>query len=63
MIDLEAIRTLADIPAAQARARGQAVAVKYGDRETSFAELDAQSNRVANALLASGSRPATGFRC
>ncbi len=57
MIDLEAIRTLADIPAAQARARGQAVAVKYGDRETSFAELDAQSNRVANALLASGVAP------
>ncbi|MFN7031123.1 MAG: AMP-binding protein, partial [Sphingopyxis sp.] len=57
MIDLEAIRTLADIPAAQARARGQAVAVKYGDRETSFAALDAQSNRVANALLASGVAP------
>ncbi|WP_374525567.1 long-chain-fatty-acid--CoA ligase [Sphingopyxis sp.] len=57
MIDLEAIRTLADIPAAQARARGDAVAVKFGDRETSFAELDARSNRVANALIASGVVP------
>ena len=57
MIDLEAIRTLADIPAAQARARGDAVAVKFGDRETSFAELDAQSNRVAHALIASGVGP------
>src|SRR3546814_14150943 len=53
MIDLEAIRTLADIPAAQARRRGGAVAVKFGARETSFAELDARSNPVAPALLAS----------
>lgn len=57
MIDLEAIRTLADIPAAQARARGDAVAVKFGERETSFAALDAQSNRAAHALLASGVAP------
>ncbi len=54
MIDLDAIRTLADIPSAQARKRGDAVAVKFGTRETSFAELDARSNRVAHALIASG---------
>ncbi len=54
MIDLDAIRTLADIPAAQAQKRGDAVAVKFGERETSFKELDARSNRVANALIASG---------
>ncbi|WP_260582945.1 AMP-binding protein [Sphingopyxis sp. PET50] len=57
MIDLDAIRTLAHIPGAQARARGDAIAVKFGDRETSFADLDRQSNRVANALIASGIRP------
>ena len=57
MIDLDAIRTLAHIPGAQARARGAAIAVKYGDRETSFAELDRRSNRVANALLAAGIQP------
>ncbi|MGV1683646.1 long-chain-fatty-acid--CoA ligase [Sphingopyxis sp. NJF-3] len=57
MIDLDAIRTLADIPAAQARARGDAIAVKFGTRETSFAQLDARSNRVANALIASGVVP------
>ena len=51
MIDLEAIRTLADIPAAQARVRGQATAVKFGTRETSFAERDAHSNRVSHALF------------
>lgn len=57
MIDLESIRTLADIPAAQARVRGEAVAVKFGERETSFAELDARSNRVGQALIASGLAP------
>ena len=57
MIDLEAIRTLADIPAAQARARGQATAVKFGTRETSFSQLDARSNRVAHALIAAGVVP------
>ncbi|PKP98619.1 MAG: acyl-CoA synthetase, partial [Alphaproteobacteria bacterium HGW-Alphaproteobacteria-13] len=57
MIDLDAIRTLADIPAAQARTRGDVVAVKFGDSETSFAELDARSNHIANAMLASGVRP------
>ena len=57
MIDLDAIRTLADIPSAQARVRGQATAVKFEDRETSFAALDANSNRVANALVAAGIEP------
>ncbi len=57
MIDLEAIRMLADIPAAQAAARGDATAVKFGDRETSYAQLDAQSNRVARAMLSAGIAP------
>ncbi|WP_432770183.1 MAG: long-chain-fatty-acid--CoA ligase [Sphingopyxis sp.] len=57
MIDLDAIQTLADIPAAQARVRGEAVAVKFGARETSFAALDARSNRVARALIAAGVAP------
>lgn len=56
MIDLEAIRTLADIPTAQARRRGEAIAVKFGERETSYTALDARSNRIANALIASGIR-------
>jgi acyl-CoA synthetase (AMP-forming)/AMP-acid ligase II len=57
MIDLDAIGTLADIPTAQARARGDAIAVKFGDRETSFAELNVQSNRVANAMIAAEIEP------
>lgn len=54
MIDLEAIRMLADIPAAQAAVRGDTIAVKFGERETSYAQLDAQSNRVARAMQAAG---------
>ena len=57
MIDLDAIRTLAHIPGAQARVRGDAIAVKFGERETSFAALDARSNRVAHALIAAGIQP------
>ncbi len=57
MIDLDAIRTLADIPAAQARRQGEAVAIKFGDRETTFAALDARTNQVANALAAHGVHP------
>ncbi|WP_199554417.1 long-chain-fatty-acid--CoA ligase [Sandaracinobacteroides hominis] len=57
MIDLEAIRTLADIPAAHAARHGQDIAVKYGERETSFAELDATSNRIGNRLAAFGVKP------
>src|SRR3546814_19079406 len=37
--------------------RGGATAVKFGYRETSFAELDARSNRVAHALAASDIAP------
>lgn len=54
MIDLDAIRTLADIPAAQAKAQGGAIAVKFEGRETSFSELDLQSNRIGHAMLAAG---------
>ncbi len=52
MIDLEAIQLLADIPAAQAAKHGSAVAIRFGARETSFAELAALANRIANALHA-----------
>lgn len=57
MIDLEAIRILSDIPAAQAKARGDAVAIKFGDRETTYSALDAQANRVAHAMMAAGLKP------
>lgn len=52
MIDLDAIRTLADIPAAQARVQGSAIAIQYGDKETSFQQLSSASNRIGHALIA-----------
>lgn len=57
MIDLEAIRTLADIPAAHARTHGDATAIAFDGRDTSFAELHRRSNRVAHALIAAGIAP------
>ena len=50
MIDLDAIQMLADIPSAQAAKQGGALAIRFGERETSFAQLSAASNRIANAL-------------
>lgn len=57
MIDLDAIQTLADIPAAWTAKRGDKVAIKFGERETTFNALDRQSNRVAHALRAAGVSP------
>lgn len=54
MIDLSEIHTIADIPRVQARLRGNAVAMWFEGRETSFAALDARSNQVANGLMAAG---------
>ena len=54
MIDLEAIRLLADIPAAQAARQGAARAIRFEGRDTSYAELSAATNRIANALGAQG---------
>ena len=54
MIDLDAIETLADIPSAWSANRGNEVAIKFFDRETTYNQLDRQSNRVANALRAAG---------
>jgi len=54
MIDLEAIGCLADIPGAQARARGGDVAVLFEGRATTYAQLDAHSDHVARALIEAG---------
>ncbi len=50
-------RTLADLARLQARARGSAPAVLFRDRMLTFAALDAESSRVARALLAEGITP------
>jgi acyl-CoA synthetase (AMP-forming)/AMP-acid ligase II len=48
---------LADMVRALAKSRGRAIALEFEGRQTSFAEFDALTNRVANALIALGVRP------
>jgi acyl-CoA synthetase (AMP-forming)/AMP-acid ligase II len=46
--------TLGDVPRHHARMRGGQVALSFEGRETTFAALDANSNRAVAALLAEG---------
>jgi len=55
--DFEGLRTLADISRQQARRSGDRLATVYQDRTTTFAELDGNASRVANALIALGQQP------
>jgi acyl-CoA synthetase (AMP-forming)/AMP-acid ligase II len=48
---------LADMLRARAKSRGNAPAFEFEGRQTSFAELNINTNRVANALRAVGVRP------
>jgi long-chain acyl-CoA synthetase len=46
---------VADVVREVAAARPDHVAIRYGERELTYAELDERSNRLAQALLAAGS--------
>jgi fatty-acyl-CoA synthase len=48
---------LADIPRHQATLYGDATAMWFEGRETSFAEFDQRTNQVANGLIAAGVKP------
>jgi len=48
---------LADMLRARAKTRGNAIAFEFEGRQTSFAELDIKTNRVANGLRALGVKP------
>ena len=41
----------------RARSRGNALVYEFEGRQTSFAEFDIKTNRVANALIALGVKP------
>ena len=53
-VDFDQMPTLGDIARYHARERGEAVALTFEGRTTSFAAFDRNTNRVANALLAEG---------
>jgi acyl-CoA synthetase (AMP-forming)/AMP-acid ligase II len=50
----EEAANLADMVRTQAKSRGNSIAFEFEGRQTSFAELDIKTNRVANALRALG---------
>lgn len=52
--EFEHMATLGDIARHHGRVRANRVALRFEGRETSFAELDRNTNRVANALIAAG---------
>jgi fatty-acyl-CoA synthase len=51
------LANLADMVRDRARTRGNAVVYEFEGRQTSFAEFDTQTNRVARALIALGVKP------
>ena len=53
-VDYDAIPCLGDIARYHARHRAGRIAISFEHRETSWGDLDRASNRVANALTASG---------
>jgi acyl-CoA synthetase (AMP-forming)/AMP-acid ligase II len=48
---------LADLVRIRAKTRGNAIAFEFEGRQTSFAEFDIKTNRVANGLKAQGVKP------
>ena len=50
MSDFQEPANLADMLRARAKTRGDAIAFEFEGRQTSFAELDINTNRVANGL-------------
>ncbi len=56
MIDLEGVTCVADVGRVQALRRGNAAALTFEGRMTTFAEVDTMASRFANALIASGVR-------
>lgn len=57
MIDMSGVGRLADVPRVQARVRPQEIALVAEGRQTSFAEFDLLTNRVADRLLTAGLQP------
>ena len=51
------LTNLADMVRDRARTLGNAPAYEFEGRQTTFAEFDVKTNRVANALIALGVKP------
>src|SRR3954447_3107137 len=54
MSEIQQPANLAEMVRARAKSRGDAIAFEFEGRQTSFADFDILTNRVANALIAQG---------
>ena len=57
MYDANEVGWVADITRYRAKAQGGDTAQVFGERRTTYAELDAYANRVAQGLIAEGCKP------
>jgi fatty-acyl-CoA synthase len=57
MPSVEESTHLADVIRAQGKASGSAIVFEFEGRHTSFAQLDAHTNQIANGLIALGVKP------
>lgn len=57
MYDFSGLKVLADISRQQAKQRGNATALHFQGRDTTYAALDTHASRVANGLIALGQKP------
>src|SRR6202790_914043 len=57
MSDIQEPANLVDMVRVRAKTRGNATAFEFDGRQTSFAEFDIKTNRVADALRAIGVKP------
>lgn len=57
MFDANEVRCVADITRYRAKVQGGETAQVFGTRRTTYAELDAHANRVAQGLIAEGCKP------
>ena len=52
MYDFTGLKVLADISRQQAKLRGNAVALHFQGRDTTYAALDKRTSQIANGLIA-----------
>lgn len=57
MFDAKSMTNVADIARVQAREAGDAIALQFGNRKTTYRELDRRSSQIANGLAALGVKP------
>ena len=56
-VDFDQMPTLGDVARYHARTRPESTALTFEGRESTFADFDRNTNRVANALIAEGLKP------